>query len=100
MSSEITSVFECIEPLNGTNYRSSSFSLKMILARDLWQLVDPESEHPADDKKTAQASWDKKDRSVFAIIALSMKPSEQEHIHGCKTAKEAWEYLEEIYQGK
>lgn len=101
MSSEITSVFERIETLNGTNYRSWSFSLKMLLiARDLWEVIDPESVRPGDDKKTAQASWDKKDRSVFATIALSMKPSEQEHIHGCKTAKEAWEHLEEVYQGK
>jgi gag-polypeptide of LTR copia-type/Domain of unknown function (DUF4219) len=101
MSAEITSVFERIEPLNGTNYRSWSFSLKMLLiARDLWEVIDPESERPADDKKTAQASWDKKDRSVFATIALAMKPSEQEHIHGCGTAKEAWEHLEEVYQGK
>ena len=29
-----------------------------------------------------------------------MKPSEQEYIHGCKTTKKAWEYLEEVYQKK
>src|SRR5436190_11577391 len=101
MSSEISSVFERIEPLNGTNYRSWSFSLKMLLiAKDLWEVIDSESVRPPDDKKTTQASWDKKDKSVFATIALAMKPSEQEHIHGCKTARKAWERLQEVYQGK
>jgi len=101
MSSEIASVFERIEPLNGTNYRSWSFSLKMLLiARELWEVVDDKSERPGDEKKSDQARWDKKDKSVFATIALAMKPSEQEHIHSCKTAKEAWDHLREVYQGK
>src|SRR5436305_6114214 len=101
MSSEITSVFERIEPLNGTNYRSWSFSLKMLLiAKDLWEVIDPELERPGDERKSEQSKWDKKDKSVFATIALAMKPSEQEHIHNCKTAKEAWQHLEEVYHGK
>ena len=45
-------------------------------------------------------AWDKKDKAVFASIALAMKSSEQEHIYSCKTAKEAWDHLKEVYQGK
>jgi hypothetical protein len=37
---------------------------------------------------------------VYANIALAMKPSEQEHIHNCKTSLEAWNILKEVYQGK
>ena len=37
---------------------------------------------------------------MFATIALSMKPSEQKYIHEYKTAKEVWEHLKEVYQGK
>ena len=37
-----------------------------IIIYNLWEVIDPKSERPADDKKAAQASWDKKDRSVFA----------------------------------
>ena len=92
MSSDLaslTSVFERVEVLNGSNYRSWSFVLKMLLvAKDMWEVIDP-AEHPPDDKKTAQTAWDKKDKAVFANIALAMKPSKQKHIYGCTTAKKA-----------
>jgi hypothetical protein len=74
--------------------------LKMLLiARDLWEVIDP-AERPEEDKKTAVATWDKKDKIVLASIALAMKASEQEHIHNCTTAEEAWDHLKEVYQGK
>ena len=98
MPSEITSVFERIKPLNGRNYQLWSFSLRMLLiVRELWEVVYPKWECPGDQKNGDQMKWDKKDKSVFATITLAMKPSEQEHIHSCKTAKEAWEHLREVY---
>lgn len=33
-------------------------------------------------------------------IALALKSSEQEHIYSCTTAKEAWDCLKELYEGK
>ena len=33
-------------------------------------------------------------------IALALKPSEQEHIYSCTTAKAAWNCLKELYEGK
>ena len=101
MSSKITFVFERIESLNETNYRSWSFSLKMLfIAKDLWKVIDSELERPDDERKSKQSKWNKKNKSVFATIALAIKPSEQEHIHNCKTAKKAWHHLKEIYHEK
>ena len=56
--------------------------------------------HLENDKKTTQASWDKKNKSIFATIALMIKSSKQEYIHEYKIAKKIWEYLKEVYQKK
>jgi hypothetical protein len=33
-------------------------------------------------------------------VLLGLKPSEQEHIYDCTTAKEDWDHSEDIYSGK
>lgn len=79
------------------NYRTWKFSMKMTLsARDLWDLV--ESDVPENDKDALE--WKKKSAKAFAVIALSLSASEQQHIMDCKTPKEAWDVLEKLYEGK
>ena len=95
-----TLVFERIAALDGTNYRSWAFSVKMLLkAKELWGYVDGTVKRPADAGK-AQTTWDAKDQLALSSIALGLKPSEQEHIYDCTMAKAAWDHLEEIYSGK
>jgi len=95
-----TSVFERKGALDGTNYRSWAFSVKMLLkAKELWGYVEGTTKRPEDAGK-AQATWDSKDQLALSSIALGLKPSEQEHIYECTTAKAAWDRLEEIYSGK
>lgn len=100
MSNDLaTSVFERIPSLDGTNYRSWAFSLKMLLmAKELWGYVDGSLERPTDSGKL-QSTWNTKDQLALSNTALSLKPSEQEHIYHCTTAKTAWDQLEEIYSG-
>ena len=45
-----TSVFERIAALDGTNYRSWAFSMKMLLkAHDLWDVIEDENEEDEED---------------------------------------------------
>lgn len=105
MSSELaTSFFERIPAFDGTNYRSWSFSMKMLLkARELWEVIEEpvaegSSESPSGEKRGAK--WHKKDQLALSNIVLALKPAEQEQVHDCKTAKEAWDRLQEVYQAK
>src|SRR5437762_1279604 len=81
-----------------TNYRTWKFSMKMtLLAKDLWDVVE-HSTVPADGKEAVD--WQKRADKAFAVIALSLSTSEQQHIIDCKTAKGAWDVLAKLYEGK
>ena len=109
-----TSVFERIAALDGTNYRSWAFSMKMLLkAHELWEVIEDEEELVEGEQdsgnvsgvaakkgKQAEAKWRRKDQLALSNIALALKPSEQEHIYNCSMAKDAWNSLKEIYEGK
>jgi len=111
-----TSVFERIAALDGTNYRSWAFSMRMLLkAHELWEVIgEDEDTTETTEQLTAEANtsggskkekrkdakWHKKDQLALSNIALSVKPSEQEHIYNCATAKEAWDCLKDLYEGK
>ena len=56
---------------------------------------------PARDRhRGVQGRWAVLDQLALSNIALSIKPSEQEYIYNCNTAKEAWNCLKEIYEGQ
>src|SRR5271154_579594 len=80
------------------NYRTWKFSTKMTLAaKDLWEVVETDTV-PSDAKEAAE--WQKKSAKAFAIIALSLSASEQQHVIDCNTAKNAWDVLAKLYEGK
>ena len=99
-----TSVFERIAALDGTNYRSWAFSLKMLLkAHELWEVIEDEEDEldeAGKAKKMDNPKWRKKDQLALSNIALALRPSEQEHIYSYTTAKAAWDCLKELYEGK
>src|SRR5436190_4315269 len=108
-----TSVFEGIAASDGTNYRSWAFSMKMLLkAHELWEVIEDDDEEEdvgtsgtelkvkATRTKSEMKQWWRKDQLALSSIALALKPSEQEHIYNCTTAKEAWNSLKEMYEGK
>jgi len=99
------SVFERIAALDGTNYRSWAFALKMLLkAHELWEVIEDEEfgtlDEEAQKKKMETPKWKRKDQLALSNIALALKPSEQENIYNCTTAKEAWDCLKGLYEGK
>ena len=100
-----TSVFERIAALDGTNYRSWAFALKMLLkAHELWEVIEDEELEMLEDaekkKRMETSKWKKKDQLALSTIALSLKASEQEHIHSCTTARAAWDCLKGLYEGQ
>src|SRR5436190_23080685 len=96
-----TSVFERIAALDGTNYRSWAFSMKMLLkAHELWEVIEDKEETEEGEKdlqgggalaikgKRVEAKWYRKDQLALSNIALTLKLSEQEYIYNCTTVKE------------
>jgi len=106
------SVFERIPALDGSNYRSWSFSMKMLLkARELWDVIEDETPKDRTRESTSEgtpeapppqrdAAWRRKDQLALSSIVLSLKPAEQDQVYDCQTAKEAWTHLQEVYKGK
>jgi gag-polypeptide of LTR copia-type/Domain of unknown function (DUF4219) len=106
------SVFEQIPAFDGSNYRSWSFSMKMLLkARELWDVIEDETTNVTRESTSEgtpeggtqprrDAVWHKKDQLALSSIVLSLKPAEQEQVYDCQTAKEAWTHLQEVYKGK
>ena len=47
-----------------------------------------------------QRRWDGRDAKYHALIALYVKCSIFPHIRSCKTAKEAWDVLANLYQAR
>jgi len=99
MTSEVMlESYRSAELLKGsTNYRTWKFSTRMtLLAKDLWDVVEDDVV-PADEKEAVQ--WKKRSARAFAVIALSLSASEQQHIIDCKTPKKAWDVLAKLYEG-
>jgi gag-polypeptide of LTR copia-type len=89
-----------VVPLEGSaNYRTWKYSMKMVLTvKDLWEVVDGTEVKPSDEKEAV--AWTKKSQKALAHISLTLTPLEQRHILDCTTAKEAWDILEKLYEGK
>ncbi|KAI5636951.1 gag-polypeptide of LTR copia-type domain-containing protein [Phthorimaea operculella] len=82
-----------VEKLDGiSNYITWKFSMKMALILDsLWECIEHDQQAPVDRLK---------DQKAFARIALCVKPNLFQHLHGCKTSKEAWDKLGRIFADK
>ena len=74
----------------------------LLKAHELWEVIEDEEdgEEGKAKKLTDGPKGKKKDQLALSSIALALKPSEQEHIYSCVTAKAAWNCLKELYEGK
>lgn len=80
------------DKLNENNYPAWSFKMKMLLAREgAWEVV--EKDVPA----TKPQGWDEKCQKALQIIVLMVENSQVCYINECKTGREAWEILKDIY---
>ena len=83
-----------IEPLNGLNYATWKFEMRMALINaDLWKVVDPKTT-PA--SPVSADDFRKLDRAL-SQIALSLEVSEESHIMECENGRTAWQALADVY---
>jgi len=79
--------------LNGDNYFHWEFKMGMYLRREkLWTITIVNS---APDPVT---EWEDPNEKALTTIALCVKDIQIQHIRDCKTAKESWNALKEIYE--
>ena len=76
----------------------------LLKAHELWEIIEDEELDKLDEdgkaKRMEAPKWRRKDQLALSSIALALKPSEQEHIYSCTTAKAARDCLKELYEGK
>ena len=86
-----------IDKLNGSNYRTWKFNMKMLLIEmELWNYINGVVIRlPANNE-----DFDRKDCKALSTIALGINPDQQIHIMDCTTAKEAWTLLEGVFEPK
>jgi len=89
-----------IDKLNGNNYRSWKFNMKMALVqRELWDHVTGEAVAP-DNDRDENTRFERKEEKALATIALSIEPEHQIHIMDCTKASDAWDILRKIFEPK
>lgn len=84
-----------------SNWITWKFHIQLILEeKELWDLVTDglELEETAVDKKNVATR--KKDATAKRLIGMSVGESAAIHILACKSAKEMWEALHEVYELK
>ena len=85
-----------VEKLNGDNYHSWKFNLKMyLIGKDLWDIVQGKEVLTAEPEPTEKQRNDyrKRDQHSLAIIWLSIQTGLQIYVRSCNTGKEAWDNL-------
>ncbi|HLP34673.1 MAG TPA: DDE-type integrase/transposase/recombinase, partial [Amoebophilaceae bacterium] len=92
-----------IEPLTKDNYDTWRLHAEALLVKcDGWQYVSGTLIKPEQNGMNALAikSWEIGDQKAKADLILSISSTELKQIKNCKTSREIWLKLEEIYQSK
>ncbi|UYV69728.1 hypothetical protein LAZ67_7000495 [Cordylochernes scorpioides] len=90
----ISAITAVVEKLNGQNYRSWKYNIKMLLIeKGLWDVMIKD-----EDTQDAQLKA-QKDRAL-AVIALSINTEHQIHIIDCTSPHDAWKNLEQVFEPK
>jgi hypothetical protein len=85
-----------IVKLNGGNYASWSYQIKLILMEaDLWTTVNPGETRPTEENLLRD--YVSRQGRALAKIALSVSDEQQMHIRQFDTPKEVWDELERLY---
>ena len=98
---------EEIEKLNGTNYQSWKYNVKLVLmSRGLFSIVDgtekaPDIKEEDVDKPEsikAKQEWRRRSDRAYTTIALSVAKTIQVHVSSTTDAREAWEILRKQFK--
>lgn len=89
-----------IEPLNGKNYQSWKYNIKLVLMeRGLWSFIDGNEEVPPDTATAAvRKSYRLRSDKAYSLIALSVGKNLQVHISTTTDPKIAWDTLKSQFE--
>lgn len=81
--------------LNGSNYRSWSFNMRLYLeSHDLFEHTDGTAETPTEDADAeVRRKFVSSAKKAWTYICLAIEPEYQIHVRDTNTAKEAWDAL-------
>jgi len=86
----------------GENYNNWSWTMKLVLSNHgFLSIVD--SSTPVPDctmDPVGYTEWLQKDQEALLQIVMALKTEGQNCINGVKSAKECWDQLADLYQGK
>jgi hypothetical protein len=101
MSSSSSASLYSIEKLDGTNFSSWKFRLKMVLIdRNLWDIVDGAEANPGNEDLSLFGNFTKRDNQALAQIALTVSNSQLIHIRNASSARDAWLKLCSAFEAK
>ena len=81
--------------LNGSNYRSWVFNMKLYLeSLDLFEHAEGTAEFPNEDASAeTRRKFNSAAKKAWTYICLAIEPEQQIHVRDTKTAKEAWDAI-------
>ena len=96
MATEITK----IEHLNGQNYQSWKYNIKLVLMeRGLWRFVEGTENPPAETaSNTERKAYRLRSDKAYSLIALSVDKNLQVHISTTTDPRAAWELLQKQFE--
>uniref|UniRef100_A0A5S6QG42 Retrovirus-related Pol polyprotein from transposon TNT 1-94 n=1 Tax=Trichuris muris TaxID=70415 RepID=A0A5S6QG42_TRIMR len=90
-----------IAKLNGLNYATWSFQMKLVLMEcDLWSTIEPGEERPAKESVEKLRLHDARQGRALAKICLAIGDEQQQHVRQLCSPKEVWEELQRLYAPK
>ena len=90
-----------VEKLNGENYHSWKFNLKMyLIGKDLWDIVEGTQVLGKDASEDESRKFKKRENLSLSIICLSVSTNLQIYVRNCTTGKEAWDNLANHFEEK
>ena len=90
-----------IEKLDGeVNWSTWKFQIKhLLLAKDLWGLVDGTEPMPTEEASAAaKADYRKRSQKAFSVLVLAITPSQLYLVTSCERPKEAWDALRNQFE--
>ena len=92
-----------IEKLDGSNYASWKFNMKLLLMeKDLYGFIDGNEAPPVtteEDKKEKEVKlYKSRSQKAYSMIALSVNKSLQVHVMNTVCPKTAWEALKSQFE--
>ena len=88
-----------IEKLNGKNFQSWKYNIKLVLMeKGLFSIADGSEKKPDGTDAKALTAWKLRSDKAYSLIALSIEPSLQIHISATSSPTEAWGILQKHFE--